>query len=103
MSHDRGWRAACIVTTRSPEFHFAVGEVARGVTAMVVGSGALLGLFFFLGEKLPKSRAIIEVLARWACNQPATIIEQFAFDAKNSHRAINHVFVVQEYSIASLC
>ena len=43
MSHDRGWRAACLVTTWIPEVHFEMGEVARGVTAMVVGSGALLG------------------------------------------------------------
>ncbi len=45
MSHDRGWRAACLGTTWIPEFHFEIREVARGVTAMVVGSGALLGLF----------------------------------------------------------
>ena len=43
MSHDRGWRAACGVTIWSPGFHFEIREVARGVTAMVVGSGALLG------------------------------------------------------------
>ena len=45
MSHDRGWRAVCIVTFWSPNFHFEMREVARGVTAMVVGSGALLGRF----------------------------------------------------------
>jgi len=43
MSHDRGWRAACELTMRSLRFHFEIHEVARGVTAMVVGSGALLG------------------------------------------------------------
>jgi hypothetical protein len=43
MSHDRGWRAACIVTIWILGFHFEMHEVARGVTAMVVGSGALLG------------------------------------------------------------
>ena len=43
MSHDRGWRAACLVTDWIPEFHLEGDEVARGVTAMVVGSGALLG------------------------------------------------------------
>jgi hypothetical protein len=42
MSHDRGWRAACLVTIWIPRYHFEVDEVARGVTAMVVGSGALL-------------------------------------------------------------
>ncbi|WP_414665170.1 hypothetical protein [Horticoccus sp. 23ND18S-11] len=46
MSHDRGWRAACAVTIKIQEFHFDVREKARGVTAMVVGSGALLGIFF---------------------------------------------------------
>ncbi len=43
MSHDQGWRAACGMTMWSLRFHFEVREVARGVTAMVVGSGALLG------------------------------------------------------------
>ena len=46
MSHDRGWRAACLVTIWIPWLHFETPEVARGVTAMVVGSGALLGLSF---------------------------------------------------------
>jgi hypothetical protein len=36
MSHDRGWRAACVVTIKIPKFHFDVREEARGVTAMVV-------------------------------------------------------------------
>ena len=53
MSHDRGWRAACVVTIKIPEFHFDVREEARGVTAMVVGSSALLGLLvhFFAEEE----------------------------------------------------
>jgi hypothetical protein len=46
MSHDRGWRAACVLTIWSLLFHFERLSVARGVTAMVVGSGALLGLWF---------------------------------------------------------
>jgi len=46
MSHDRGWRDACDITLLIPWFHFEVDEGARGVTAMVVGSGALLGRFF---------------------------------------------------------
>jgi len=45
MSHDRGWRAACLVTVLILVFHSKMHEVARGVTAMVVGSGALLGRF----------------------------------------------------------
>ncbi len=52
MSHDRGWRAACIVTIWIPEFHFEMDEGARGVTAMVVGSGALLGFFYWMIETL---------------------------------------------------
>ena len=48
MSHDRGWRAACIVTLWIPGFHFEVRNIARGVTAMVVGSGDLLGRIFRL-------------------------------------------------------
>ena len=47
MSHDRGWRAACAVTIKIPEIHFRIHEIARGVTAMVVGSGALFGLVFY--------------------------------------------------------
>jgi hypothetical protein len=43
MSHDRGWRAACGMMIWSLGFHFVILEIARGVTAMVVGSGALLG------------------------------------------------------------
>ncbi len=45
MSHDRGWRAACRTTIQFLWFHFEFHSIARGVTAMVVGSGALLGLF----------------------------------------------------------
>ena len=50
MSHDRGWRAACGMTIIDLSFHFEIREVARGVTAMVVGSGALLGHFFSGGR-----------------------------------------------------
>jgi len=54
MSHGRGRRAACGVTISSRTFHWEIREEARGVTAMVVGSGALLGLFFILsGAKTP--------------------------------------------------
>ena len=42
MSHDRGWRAACDLTIWILRFHFEIREAARGVTAMVVGSGAWL-------------------------------------------------------------
>jgi len=45
MSHDHGWRAACHMTIWILKFQFEIHEVARGVTAMVVGSGALLGRF----------------------------------------------------------
>ena len=45
MSHDRGWRAACDITIWILCFHFEIHEAARGVTAMVVGSGAWLGIF----------------------------------------------------------
>ena len=47
MSHDRGWRAACGIKIWILRLHFEIREVARGVTAMVVGSGALLGVFLF--------------------------------------------------------
>ncbi len=47
MSHDRGWRAACGMTNWIPWFHFEILNKARGVTPMVVGSGALFGLSGF--------------------------------------------------------
>ena len=62
MSHDRGWRAACVVTIKSPKFHFDVREEARGVTAMVVGSGALLGRFHFTTEEGSQQNRRIEIL-----------------------------------------
>ena len=43
MSHAGSWRAACGVTIWILWFHFETTSIARGVTAMVVGSGALLG------------------------------------------------------------
>ena len=46
MSHDHGRRAACGITFHIPWFHFDFHSIARGVTALVVGSGDLLGLFF---------------------------------------------------------
>jgi hypothetical protein len=45
MSHDGIWRAACKTTIHIPWFHFEVLSVARGVTDVGVGSGALLGRF----------------------------------------------------------
>ena len=73
MSHDRGWRAACPATIWIPGFHFEVGEGARGVTAMVVGSGALLGRKG-RGRKGPGLKSMIRVnrldasSLRWGCN-----------------------------------
>ena len=46
MSHDHGRRAAGGITILNLWFHFDNASIARGVTAMVVGSGALLGFFF---------------------------------------------------------
>ncbi len=43
MSHDHGWRAACDMTLWILWLHFEIPSIARGVTAMVVGSGAWLG------------------------------------------------------------
>jgi hypothetical protein len=45
MSHDGIWHAACLITIRTTPFLFGTHEVARGVTDVGVGSGALLGLF----------------------------------------------------------
>ena len=44
MSHDHGRRATCGKTIRIRWLHFESPSIARGVTDMVVGSGALLGL-----------------------------------------------------------
>ncbi len=43
MSHDRSRRAACGKRNLGLEFHSEMGAEARGVTAVVVGSGGLLG------------------------------------------------------------
>jgi hypothetical protein len=43
MSHDGSWRAAGLITIRNPPLHFRTHKVARGVTDVGVGSGALLG------------------------------------------------------------
>ena len=73
MSHDRGWRAACGMTVWSPGFHFEVRKIARGVTAMGVGSGALLGRFC-RGRKWLGLKSMIMVnrlgasSLRWCCN-----------------------------------
>ena len=58
MSHDRGWRAACDITLWILQLPFAIHEVARGVTAMVVGSGALLGLWF-ISVLEPRRKAVV--------------------------------------------
>jgi hypothetical protein len=47
MSHDRSWRAACLITITIPLLHFYFTSKARGVTAVGVGSGALLGFWGF--------------------------------------------------------
>ena len=73
MSHDHGRRAACGLTICIPGFHSEIDEKARGVTAMVVGSGALLGLFCRDG-KWPGLKSMIRVnrlgasSLRWGCN-----------------------------------
>jgi hypothetical protein len=43
MSHDGSWRAACLITIKTSPFQFGTHKVARGVTDVGVGSGALLG------------------------------------------------------------
>jgi hypothetical protein len=66
MSHDHGWRAACGMTIWILRFRFEIHEEARGVTAKVVGSGALLGSGARMkthrrkaGDKLGKTRDLI--------------------------------------------
>jgi hypothetical protein len=43
MSHDGIWRAACLIRSWIQILRFEVHSVARGVTDVGVGSGALLG------------------------------------------------------------
>src|SRR5438105_2392830 len=45
MSHDHGWRAACGISICILRLHLESLSIARGVTVVVVGSGALFGLF----------------------------------------------------------
>src|SRR4051812_18233218 len=47
MSHAAGRRASCLTTIHILWFHFEILSEARGVTDGGVGSGALLGRFFF--------------------------------------------------------
>jgi hypothetical protein len=49
MSHDGSWRAACSITIHFLWFQIEAPLVARGVTAPVVGSGALSGFFILCG------------------------------------------------------
>jgi hypothetical protein len=56
MSHDGIWRAACLVTIRTTQFRFETNEVARGVTDVGVGSGALLGGLGAPWRRGPESR-----------------------------------------------
>jgi hypothetical protein len=44
MSHDGIWRAACLHRNGIPVLQFEVHSVARGVTDVGVGSGALFGV-----------------------------------------------------------
>jgi len=73
MSHDRGWLAGCVVTRWILNFHFEICEVARGVTAMVVGSGALLALAFISNRASKAHQIPINILglkvthAVWPC------------------------------------
>src|SRR5207244_3784859 len=46
MSHAHGWRASCGLRLLRPWFHSIQRTLAGGVTAVGVGSGALLALFF---------------------------------------------------------
>jgi len=45
MSHDDIWRAACLITISTARFHLETHKVARGVTDVGVGSGALFGVY----------------------------------------------------------
>ena len=57
MSHAGRRRAACGMTIRSLGFHSEIREIARGVTAPGVGSGALLGDFeFSITTELTRAR-----------------------------------------------
>jgi hypothetical protein len=60
MSHDRSWRAACLIRYSDQLLHFYSHSIARGVTAVGVGSGALLGPHMLhLGSR------IISAIAVW--------------------------------------
>src|SRR2546430_679177 len=47
MSHARGRRDSCWLQTLSPQFHSIRLSIARGMTDVGVGSGALLGWLAF--------------------------------------------------------
>jgi hypothetical protein len=51
MSHDRSRRAACFIPLRNPSFLSDFHSIARGVTAVGVGSGALFGFLVTLARQ----------------------------------------------------
>jgi hypothetical protein len=63
MSHDRSRRAACFTTKPDRCFHSSFHTSARGVTAVGVGSGALLGAWEHATTAEKKCRAIMEEIA----------------------------------------
>src|SRR5207247_11432148 len=50
MSHDHSRHDSCRLRLYSRWIHSIVLSLARGMTAVVVGSGVLLGLFFILSS-----------------------------------------------------
>jgi hypothetical protein len=62
MSHDGIWRAACLNRSWIRILHFEVPSVARGVTDVGVGSGALLGRLVF-GDECRTSNLRLRLLA----------------------------------------
>ncbi len=69
MSRDHSRRDSCGSRISSRKFHSEKDPIARGVTDVVVGSGALLAAFLFErqdGDSLTDYRANVEIAHRLA-------------------------------------
>ena len=106
MSHDRGRRAACLVTIWILGFHSEIREEARGVTAMVVGSGALLDLFWIAKTDASEERGnpdkscviakpLLSSKRRLRCNLPESRKILFSARAQRDERTSTKPFFVQ--------
>ena len=81
MSHGHSGHDSCVMSILGSPLQFEVGEIARGVTDVDVGSGVLLGRFSFIGEPM----AAVLTHPRFNQNKLCTIRALFVCHAYRSH------------------